>query len=297
MTTSNPRRVCATFLVAFLLAPRLLVGQDLEEPAAAPQPASTETEAAAVPAPLSKRVLRAIGNEAKRYATDGAALVTAPLSWKSKDWEKAAGFVVVLGGLLAADKSIDREMQKNRSHFSDRVGAATTSLGGGNGVKISALLLGAGLVFRDDNTRDIGREALEAGALTGILTNLVLKPAFGRKRPNQSNGETDFRPFSRYDSFPSGHATEAFSVASVVAARSEGWVIPTLAYTAATVVALDRMNSRVHFSSDVWAGAALGIATGKFLVRRHDRERTGGRSSVELEIVPISHGLSARLLF
>ncbi len=143
----------------------------------------------------------------------------------------------------------------------------------------------------------MGREALEAGGLSAILTNVILKPVFGRVRPDQSNGESQFHPFTHNTSFPSGHATEAFSVASVVAARSEGWVIPTLAYTAATVVALDRLNSHVHFTSDVFAGAAIGIATGKFLVRKHDREKNGEKPRVELEIVPISHGLSARARF
>jgi hypothetical protein len=44
-------------------------------------------------------------------------------------------------------------------------------------------------------------------------------------------------------------------------------------YTAATIVAMDRVNSRVHFTSDVVAGAFVGTAIGRFLVKRHNDEK------------------------
>lgn len=85
-------------------------------------------------------------------------------------------------------------------------------------------------------------------------------------------------------------------MASVVAARSKGWPIPVLAYTAATIVAIDRVNSRVHFTSDVVAGAFIGTAIGRFLVKRHNDE-AGVLSKANLEVVPIRRGLAARLRF
>ncbi len=111
-----------------------------------------------------------------------------------------------------------------------------------------------------------------------------------------SNGSTVFRPGSSNDSFPSGHATEAFSVASVIAMRSNGWVLPTIAYTAATLVAFDRVNDHVHFPSDVAAGAILGTAVGRFLVARHRRAQ-GLAPRTTVDLVPIPGGLAARVGF
>lgn len=261
-------------------------------------PGAGETPEAAAPvsSPIA-RAVKALGKEAKRYGTDSVALLTAPARWNAADWKKAAGATVILGGLLAVDEKLDQAAQNHRTGFTNRVSAATTSLGGGDGVKVSAGLLVVGLLSTSDSMRDMGREAIEAGVFTQLIDNLLLKRAFGRERPSTSGGRTDFDPGSRNSSFPSGHATEAFSVASVVAMRARGWVIPAIAYAAATVVAFDRVNDHVHFPSDVFAGAVLGTATGRFLVSRHRREEGGADSGPRLEVFPSRHGLTARLTF
>jgi hypothetical protein len=234
--------------------------------------------------------------EAKRYVADSYAIVTAPFHWRVGDWERFGGVVFLVGGLMLADESIDREMQQNRSRFTDRISDATTGFGGGYGPNVGMGFLVAGYLLRDWNVRETGREALEAGLLTHLLNKWVLKRAFGRERPSESDGETLFHFGSSHDSFPSGHATEAFSVASVIAMRSKGWVLPTLAYTAATLVAFDRVNDRVHFASDVAAGAALGTAVGRFLVNRHKRAQSQ-KPAADVHLVPIPGGLAARLTF
>jgi membrane-associated phospholipid phosphatase len=276
-------------------------------PAAGQQPDGRQADLAEDPsaaeeAPPAKpgvvaRAWKAAREEARRYGKDSVALLRAPLQWQKNDWEKAGGAVLILGGLMLADRSIDNAAQRERSHFTDRVSGATTDLGGQYGVHASTALLGLGLIFHHENMRDTGREALEAGLFAHILDNYVLKRAFGRERPFESDGRTVFVPFSSHDSFPSGHATEAFAVASVVAARSRGWPIPVLAYTAATIVAMDRVNSRVHFTSDVVAGAFIGTAIGRFLVKRHNDEKAGVLSKADLEVVPIRRGVAARLRF
>ena len=242
--------------------------------------------------PLGKRIVRSLRDEARRYVSDSVALFQAPLHWKQADWEKAGGVVLVVGGLMFADEKIDRESQNRRSRFTDGVSSATTGLGGVWGFRVAGGLLGAGILLNHENMRDTGREALEAGIIATILDKYVLKRAFGRERPFESNGETVFVPGSSHDSFPSGHATQAFAVASVVAARSKGWIIPTIAYGIATVVCMDRVNDRVHFASDVVAGAVLGTAVGRFLVHRHRTEKEGVLSKASFDIVPIRHGLA-----
>jgi len=272
-------------------------------PQEAPPPAEPPQEPAPPKEPPPKRpslrpadFWRDVKVEAKRYVADSYAIVRAPLRWTAPDWERFGGVVLVVGGLMLADESIDRQMQQNRSRFTDRVSDATTGFGGGDGPKVGVGFLVAGYALGDWNVRETGREVLEAGLLSHLLDKWVLKRAFGRERPFESDGETRFHPGSSHDSFPSGHATEAFSVASVIAMRSKGWVLPTVAYAAATLVAFDRVNDRVHFASDVVAGAVLGTAIGRFIVARHRRAREP-KPAADLDVVPIPGGLAARLTF
>ncbi len=259
------------------------------------EPATPESPPAPKPS-IPKLVGGAVWNEVKRYGEDTAALVVAPFHWDAKDIRKAAGAAVLIGGAFAADPSILDAFQRNRSEFTNRVSQATTWFGGRGSLYISLGLVAGGLIAQNDDIRDMGRDAVEASIITGIFTNLIIKPVAGRWRPNESDGKTIFEPFSSHNSFTSGHATQAFAVASVVAMRSEGWVIPTIAYGLATVVACDRINDNVHFASDVIAGALFATATGRFLVNRHRAEsiHEPKEPKLSLEVIPISDGVALR---
>lgn len=297
-------KAVAVVLMATLIASPVLAQV---KPVPTPEPTPTSNEPPQEPAPPKepppkrpslrpKDFWKDVKVEAKRYVADSYAIVVAPLHWSAPDWQRFGGVVLVVGGLMLADKSIDREIQQNRSRFTDRVSDATTGFGGGYGPNVGVGFLLTGYVLRDWNVREIGREILEAGFLSHLLDKYVLKPTFGRERPFESDGETRFHFFSSHDSFPSGHATEAFSIASVVAMRSKGWVLPTIAYAGATLVAFDRVNDRVHFTSDVVAGAILGTAVGRFIVARHRRAQEP-KPAAEFDVVPIPGGLAARLTF
>lgn len=263
-----------------------------QEPAPPKEPPPTR------PSLKPKDFWKDIRVEARRYVADSYAIVTAPLHWDGADWTRFGGIVIVLGGLMLADKTIDREFQQNRSRFTDRVSDATTSLGGAWASNLGVGYLLVGYAARNWELRETGREVLEAGFLSHLLDKYVLKNAFGRERPFESDGKTRFHPFSSHDSFPSGHATQAFSLASVVAMRANGWVVPTIAYTAATLVAFDRVNDHVHFASDVVAGAVLGTAVGRFIVARHRAARAQSQKpAADINLVPIPGGLAARVLF
>jgi membrane-associated phospholipid phosphatase len=289
------RRLGAVLLVVIILTPETAAGDDGDSP---PPLLDLEHETpSAAPKSVPGIVFGAFVGEAKRYATDAVAFVTAPASWNRMDWARAGFVGLTLGTLFLADESVDSSARRHRSDFTDRVSGATTWIGGGKGFYIPFVLLGAGWATRDTNVRDMGRDAIEACIFSGLLTK-GLKNTAGRERPFEFEGETTFHPFSSHDSFPSGHTTQAFAIASVVAMRSEGWVIPTLAYTAATVVAADRINDNVHFASDVAAGALIGTVTGRFLVARHRRiDAEEAAKKVQIEILPIPSGLSARVRF
>lgn len=110
-----------------------------------------------------------------------------------------------------------------------------------------------------------GREAISALRLSVILViesvvvNGGVKQLFRRTRPEWTREAP--RPHRlrnpRTSSFPSGHASSAFTAAGVLAAGGDPlW---PLYYGLAVVVASSRCYVRIHHASDVVAGAVLGI--------------------------------------
>jgi membrane-associated phospholipid phosphatase len=302
----SPDRCAVRGLLAALLAALLLPGSALAEaalPAACPaidppaEPAAAEEETAPPKKPgLPVLVGRALLDEGKRWVSDAGALATNPLHWQQEDFRRFGLFAFTVGGLIVADPQIYTGIQDLRSNFTNSVSNATTDFGGPYAYAISGGLILGGLATKNADMRDTGREALEAAVFAGIITN-VFKEVFGRVRPYASGGETIFEPFSGNKSFPSGHATTAFAVASVIAMRTDGWIVPTIAYGLATVVAFDRINDQAHFASDVFAGACIGIATGRFLVNRHRRQAEAESGKTEVSLVPIPSGMALRVDF
>lgn len=99
------------------------------------------------------------------------------------------------------------------------------------------------------------------------LTNGVVKQLFRRVRPPHhiEDGPLPMgmhRPLT--SSFPSGHAASAFTAASLL---SRGTAAAPLWFTLAALVAWSRVYVKMHHTSDVLAGAALGLAFGRIAGR------------------------------
>jgi membrane-associated phospholipid phosphatase len=102
-----------------------------------------------------------------------------------------------------------------------------------------------------------------------ILTE-GLKFLTGKERPSQSGGQVRFHgPGSGYDSFPSGHTSAAFAVATVLGGRYRKYRLPL--YLLAGAVGWARINSASHFPSDVFVGAGVGIYSGRYVLRHGGR--------------------------
>ncbi len=98
-------------------------------------------------------------------------------------------------------------------------------------------------------------------AVESALVNGVIKSFFRRRRPATENFVHRLplrRP--RTSSFPSGHATSAFSAAALLSDDDALW---PLYYLIALVVATSRVYVKMHHASDVLAGAALGSLMGR----------------------------------
>jgi len=111
-------------------------------------------------------------------------------------------------------------------------------------------------------------EAVRLSAVLGVesvLVNVGIKSLFRRTRPVH----TTARPFALRrplsSSFPSGHATSAFC-AAVLLSKAEPRLRPVW-YATAAVVSLSRVHVRIHHTTDVVVGAAVGWAIGHIAAR------------------------------
>jgi len=136
------------------------------------------------------------------------------------------------------------------------------------------------------------RVGLSVGAAG--LAAFAVKEAVGRERPFESPADSRaFRPFSGHASFPSGHSTIAFAMATALVHESDSRWLPWVAYPAAALVGWSRVHDQEHWTSDVVAGAALGTWTaGK--VERYLLSRDRGRA-LSFELAPEPRGLTAGL--
>jgi membrane-associated phospholipid phosphatase len=204
---------------------------------------------------------------------DQKAIWTSPFHTSKRDAKWWLIFGGATGGLIAADKYIANNAPNPRwlQHLGDDVsylGEAYTLL------PITAAFYFGGTALHSDHFRETGLLAFEALA-DSTVEMLALKSVFDRQRPLEGHGDGEFEASTspRYDSsFPSGHAIETMTLASVMAHEypHKRWV-QVLAYAYAAGVIGSRLAANRHFPGDVVAGGALGWFTGDYVYgHRHN---------------------------
>lgn len=218
-------------------------------------------------------VANELGTLGQDFVSDAKYLLTSPLRIDGKSALIAGGVFVAIGGLMAADRSIQQAFQENRTTATNDIARSLETIGFARTVLgANVALIGAGWLFRE---HEEGNRLMHT-ALVSLESQLfvegivgVAKFGVGRARPTAEEGVYSFSPFDSFDtSFPSSHAARSFAVAAVFA-ESYPQPVPFLAYTTATFIALSRIQLNEHFASDVLAGAALGFFVGKSLSWRH----------------------------
>lgn len=206
---------------------------------------------------------------------DTQAILTAPLHWDREEWLVAGGLTSLVAMSSALDRQIWNEAQEHRTRSLNSFAKTTQQLGAGGSFVVLGIFEGYGYWAKDSKAKAVAMDGLTASIIASGLVAPALKWGFGRVRPNEASHVYDFRPFSGNFSFPSGHATQAFAVASVISAHYDRWWVTGLSYGAAGLVGYSRIEQNAHFASDVVAGAIIGTVIGRTIVHRHEQPREG----------------------
>jgi membrane-associated phospholipid phosphatase len=113
-----------------------------------------------------------------------------------------------------------------------------------------------------------------ASLVAAGMANGLLKASVGRARPRLELGPGAFRPFTLdngWQSFPSGHATVAFAMATAISAEADRSWVTVLTFSGAGLVAWSRSHEDRHWASDIVAGAAVGTVMAYHTSRRLQR--------------------------
>jgi membrane-associated phospholipid phosphatase len=211
----------------------------------------------------------------------------------------------VLAGVVLATTSDSLTLEQMDMRFGNYTKAETAGHSRPLAYKLSfvgntgpgMLLVGAGYLIgrwshhqRLEEATSLSAEAL---LTTGLYTT-ILKSLTARTRP--ANGGTGkFFVYSppagqTSGSFPSGHASCAFSVAAVFSGvySDHPWV-PYVAYGTAGLIGWSRIALHRHFPSDILVGAMLGSSIGRMTLAR-DKEAGEATAIIEPFFDPEGHG-------
>jgi len=122
------------------------------------------------------------------------------------------------------------------------------------------LIFGTGLI---ENNQELKQKGLMIGAsfLATTVFATTLKHAVNRTRPFETYPDIQKLSAGGSSSFPSGHASDAFSTATSLSLAFPKWYVIAPSFTYATLVGYSRMHLGVHYPSDVLAGAIVGAGS------------------------------------
>jgi membrane-associated phospholipid phosphatase len=188
------------------------------------------------------------------------------------------------GAVSFADDSVRDALSDPESGF----GKTMETIGAWPDEAAAVALFVAGRFAHGQRFRAMTYDLVDA-SIVNLSYTALLKVTVRRERPDGSNNQ----------SFPSGHASSAFALATV-AERHYGWKVGVPAYAFAAAMGYSRLLRDKHYLSDVVAGATLGYIAGRTAVRVNS-QAIGHPGGATLNISPIvtrhTRGLQVSLMY
>ena len=230
------------------------------------------------------------GRCAAQFSKDQKGILTSPLRLRKKDLVWLAPVAATTSAAFMFDRSALDHVSTDPSRVN---GFRTASDFTGIYIPVAAAgaaLLG-GTIRHDEHLRETGALAMTAMIDTQLLTTFI-KYSTDRARPSATGATPSSGAFwpnghsFSADSFPSGHAANAFAVAHVIADEYTGWKVKLAVYSLAAATGFERVAGREHFPSDVLVGGALGYLVGGYVFNHHST-----RSKTHIAFAPMfGHG-------
>ena len=204
----------------------------------------------------------------KNILEDQKAIWTAPLHIQRTDTKWVVPGSIGLMALFTTDRMTGDEM----AEF-DAKGVSKAISHAGSGYTLGAVAGTFYLLGRKNNNaraRETGLLSAEA-LVDSMLVGGALKVITQRGRPADGRERSEF--FDGGSSFPSGHSTQAWAVATVIASEyHDRRSVQIAAFATATAVSVARFTEGKHYLSDVIAGSALGYGIGKYVYHKRHRD-------------------------
>lgn len=200
-------------------------------------------------------------------------------------------------GLIAADHRITNSFENSNGQIKwggriSQIGASYTL------VPLVAGYYGFGVLTDHAKAREIGVLGTES-LLDSLIVVGVLKEVFRRNRPDEDHPG---KFWGGGTSFPSGHAIQVWSIASLVSHEYKHQpIVGVVAYGLAALVSASRIAAERHFASDIFVGGTMGWFIGRYVYDTHMSHLAHKHSSIVPLVVPevkiATRSYGATLLF
>lgn len=197
-----------------------------------------------------------------------------PADWNGRDWLKFTGVMAAVNVAYRQDDEVHDHYgnlgEPNYHEVQDAMPAA---------IAFGGMWFGAKLARNREARWEV--DAMRRAFVVSAVSTEIIKVALRRERPSPGAPKDNWGADNL--SMPSGHTASAFAIGTVLAESGSDRhraLRRSLGYGIGVFTAYQRINHDTHWFSDTVAGAALGIAAAKFVLRQ--REGTEPRGQLGL---------------